>query len=731
MSSALKVVKRFQRVLGGLHVVPPDLSRSLQQHDDIVLPMYSKCPQGFVPISSLSSHVNQEVSVIGVVTDFLPPARFKGPDWTCNFRLADETTYDDGVKIRYFRPMESELPQVEANGDVVILQKVKITEWSGMIVGLSSRNTLWTVCPATSIPEKVPTGRIKLKCIQGKGSSPPTEEQMRSAIELCNSRDRTLSSTSQATTDPSSTNPTQPSVANRSTADIPSSITGRQDKFALVKDVKDQMFCDLVGQVIKTFPSNGVVELYITDYTSNGLLYNYPWGHNDDETSALPKWRGPLGKHTLTVSLFPPHSYYAQSNVVEDQYVFLRNTRIKYSQTGKLEGTLHTDRRYPDRVDITIIRDTNDDRVKDLLRRKLEYTKQFSRQKDAFVSLNQGQKRKQAEEPKLSKHQARKKRKKQREEEASKKKQQLTASDDDEEEDKENSDPYRVRITPNVKERQSNAASSPPPRKPPNKSTILNEHIRASDPDIPTRSLTSILSREAETTPEGLSTTLPFSNIKSRAAVRVVDFYPRVLANFAVRKRQASEFDVLSEFEGDSDSSSDDDERLPPDTDEEDNREKDDRNADRSETDDSGDEKPEWEWRFKLVLEDASVPSRSTEVNERMTLYVGGADAEFLLKLDACDLRRKPLQLAALGEKLFLLWGDLQEKMNAAIEGTDGEEGKGGVRSMPFVCCIKEYGIRSSRTPRDGGDGHGGGESEQEENHGWERRFRMFGTTIL
>ncbi|CAO1599215.1 hypothetical protein XANCAGTX0491_002951 [Xanthoria calcicola] len=699
--------------------------------------MYSKCPQGFVPISSLSSHVNQEVSVIGVVTDFLPPARFKGPDWTCNFRLADETTYDDGVKIRYFRPMETELPQVEANGDVIILQKVKITEWSGMIVGLSSRNTLWTVCPATSIPEKVPTGRIKLKCIQGKGSSPATEEQMRSAIELCNSRDRTSSSTSPTTIDPSSTNPTQPPIAIPSTAGIPSSITGRQDKFALLKDVKDHMFCDLVGQVIKSYPSNGIVELYITDYTSNGLLYNYAWGHDDDETSALPKWRGPLGKHTLTVSLFPPHSYYAQSNVVEDQYVFLRNTRIKYSQTGKLEGTLHTDRRYPDRVDITIIRDTNDDRVKDLLRRKLEYTKQFSREKDAFVSLNQGQKRKQAEEPKLSKHQARKKRKKQREEEASKKKQQITASDDDEEEDKENSDPYRICITPNVKDkghqldRHSNPANSPPSRKPSNKSTTLNENIRASYPDIPTRSLTSILSREACTTPEGLSTTLPFSNIKSRAAVRVVDFYPRVLADFAVRKRQASEFDVLSDFEGDSDSSSDDDEPLPPDTDEEDNREKDDRNADRSDTDDSGDEKPEWEWRFKLVLEDASVPSCSKEANERMTLYVGGADAEFLLKLDACDLRRKPLRLAALGEKLFLLWGDLQEKMNAAaIDGTDGEEGK-GVRTMPFVCCIKEYGIRSSRKPRDGDDGHGGGESEQEENHGWERRFRMFGTTIL
>lgn len=47
LSSVLKVVERFQRVLGGLHVVPPDLSRSLQQHDDIVLPHVFKMSARF------------------------------------------------------------------------------------------------------------------------------------------------------------------------------------------------------------------------------------------------------------------------------------------------------------------------------------------------------------------------------------------------------------------------------------------------------------------------------------------------------------------------------------------------------------------------------------------------------------------------------------------------------------------------------------------------------------
>ncbi|KAL8916755.1 MAG: hypothetical protein Q9172_006148 [Xanthocarpia lactea] len=682
---------------------------------------------------------------MGVVTDFLPAARLRGPDWTCNFRLADHTTFDDGIKIRYFRPMETDLPQVLGNGDVVLLHRIKISSWSGMTVGLSSRNTVWTVFPAASIPEKQPTGYTHLKFIKDKGSSAPTEEQMRYAIELCNCRDRGTVNNSSTDVTPATMNQTPTSVEAPSTAGTPSSFLGRREKFALVKDLQINMFYDLVGQVVKIYPSNGVVELYITDYTSNNLLFSYKWGHGDDESSALPKWRGPLGQNTLTVSLFPPHSYYAQSNVEEDQYVFLRNTRIKYSNNLKMEGSLHTDRVNPDRVDITIIKDMNDNRVKDLLRRKLEYTKQWSREKDAFVSLAQGQKRKQNEEPKLSKGQARKRRKQQREEEARKKEQQ-PASSEDEEKDKENTEPFRVRITPNVKSHgyqhnhHSTPASSPPPREPPSKSTSLNKSVRASNQDIPTRSLASILNHETFTIPKGASFALPFHNIRSRAAVRVVDFYPRDIADFAVKKKPRSEYDVLSDYEGDSDSSDDDDDKpkLPPDTDEEDGG-KDDQSA-QSDIDDSDQEKSNWEWRFTLVLEDASAPTNPREPNERMTLYVGDADAEFLLKLNACDLRRKPLRLAALGEKLFLLWGDLEERMKVADEREDVDGGK-GVRSRPFLCCIKEYGVRSLRRPRrpsvirdngeSGSDDRVGVDVEHEENWGWERRFRMFGTTIL
>lgn len=50
-----------------------------------------------------------------------------------------------------------------------------------------------------------------------------------------------------------------------------------------------------------------------------------------------------------------------------------------------------------------------------------------------------------------------------------------------------------------------------------------------------------------------------------------------------------------------------------------------------------------------------------------------------------------------------------------------------------FRCCVKEYGVRRRVVVREGGEGEGEGEEgevEREGGVGWERRWRMFGTTI-
>lgn len=124
-----------------------------------------------------------------------------------------------------------------------------------------------------------------------------------------------------------------------------------------------------------------------------------------------------------------------------------------------------------------------------------------------------------------------------------------------------------------------------------------------------------------------------------------------------------------------------------------------------------------------------------------MTVYVAEKDADFLLKLDAENLHNNPQALAALREKLFLLWGDLEERKTAdALEQKQARKAMGPIewngqgrtecgeppRRKAFQCCLKEYGVRSRRR-----DVREGGDESREEDLSWERRWRMFGTTII
>lgn len=92
-----------------------------------------------------------------------------------------------------------------------------------------------------------------------------------------------------------------------------------------------------------------------------------------------------------------------------------------------------------------------------------------------------------------------------------------------------------------------------------------------------------------------------------RTTVRIIDFWPSDLADFAVRCRRRSEFDVLSENEDDD--TTDD------------------------QSDGSEEEERGWEWRFGLVLEDAM--GSKNEKKDTMTVYVADKDADFLLRLSA------------------------------------------------------------------------------------------------
>ena len=108
-------------------------------------------------------------------------------------------------------------------------------------------------------------------------------------------------------------------------------------------------------------------------------------------------------------------------------------------------------------------------------------------------------------------------------------------------------------------------------------------------------------------TPLGIERKLPFINAKYRSQVRVVDFYPQTLEDFARRSDDLGHTDV--EQSGSED-------------------------ADFVETNGRNEEK--WKWAFYLLVEDgkqANVANQPSQLN----LLVGGSDADYLLKLDATE----------------------------------------------------------------------------------------------
>lgn len=159
----------------------------------------------------------------------------------------------------------------------------------------------------------------------------------------------------------------------------------------MIKNCSANQFVDLIVHVVKTFQESSVFQLYVTDYTSNDRLYDRlePSDLEDGENegtlgdefgylgrpSGRRRWRGPWGKMTLQVALWEPHGQWASQHVKENSYVYLKNVRIKETKISKqLEGAVHTDRIYPQKINIEIIKeDSKDSRFLALKKRKEEY----------------------------------------------------------------------------------------------------------------------------------------------------------------------------------------------------------------------------------------------------------------------------------------------------------------------------------------------------------------------
>jgi hypothetical protein len=383
----------------------------------------------------------------------------------------------------------------------------------------------------------------------------------------------------------------------------------RKDKFSLVKDLSTGTFVDLVVHVVKTFPEDSMFQLYVTDYTVNKELFHrekQPYNENNDGTQGIPgdelnympprlakrEWTGPTGQRTLQVALWYPHGDFAREHIEVDSYVALSNVHIKLGHHGKLEGIIHQDKLYPDKICIRLLDDDDNDnpRFIELKKRKREYWTTNRPNKRQLLEGESGAS-------------SRKKAKKKRKEQQKNRKQQPPKLEDG-----------QIVITDSLDTKiyETNGHSM---------GQSLSSYfcyrwltalaVRSRYPDIECRSISSILSNVAHhiSLSTGIRWQLPFQNLCYRTTVRVVDFFPPRIEDFAVR--YISRSGMQSAFE----SGSDEDLEMAA-----------------SQSPNSR-FRIKWEWRFCLLVEDAKIISGRPA--ERIKLFISGEDAEHLLRLDA------------------------------------------------------------------------------------------------
>lgn len=445
------------------------------------------------------------------------------------------------------------------------------------------------------------------------------------------------------------------------------------NKFGLIGDANINKFYDLLVEVVRFYPGDfDVCELYVTDYTSHKFLYDYPAPEEEHELGRDGDTYGYMDYHKQQKRRWPgPYGQMALRVEVHQPHASFVKEKVK-------EG------------DWVILRNL---RVKLSNANKMEGNMWPDQRYPSKVLIELPQKGKFEETTALL----------ERKEKYWKGKKRVLSDDEDDDQPKVNAKKQRKKQKEKEKKRAKAAAAAGIDIEKYGVSDVevaVSKYVRCANLDIGLSTLTQIMDTpRVWKTPAGEEVGLPFTVQKRRAKVRVVDFYPDSLvdlAKFGPASQSSEEIGSDIEMGGTAD-------ELTPGT--------------------------GWEWNFFLLVEDAKPPLRLPEGEEppRLWLHVANRDAQYLLKMDATDLKADGAALGQLKEKLFLLWGNLEELKSGTAEiaepSTDDNQ---DVQKMmlpsnqPFECCIREFGHEVSE--EDEGD---------ETPMGHIRLYEMFETTIL
>ncbi|KAI0400564.1 hypothetical protein F4802DRAFT_619750 [Xylaria palmicola] len=654
-------------------------------------------PSGYTSIRDILDggvSTGRLVSVIGLVKDYRVPIPTKGTDHKCAITIYDRSTeYDPfGIAVTIFRP-QAEMPNPTA-GDVLVINSARVQSYResiSLVTNKTTRSSIHTFA-ASSIPRPPLSAGGALTSSFGGRKLGKEEHEYISWFYHYTSKEPL------------------PDVAEFQ--QLVDQSARRKDKFCRLKDVFDRKFCDVIVNVVKApFDEMDRTSLWVSDYTENDSFYKFSWngakqleGHDGDPHShfkggmdSATQWPGPFGKRSIQVTCFGLQAPLVKAEVQLDDWIRIRNLRIKLGRNGlNLEGALEDRNSSQQLVDILRCDGEEcDPCLKEAIQRKKEYEKLKKQQLQSILANESrdgaGPKREANDNKKLMSG-SKKRRKEQREEQ-------------------------REFVWKRAEEQDRQAEDR----------LGLNSLIKCESHGQPLTSLPSIIAPVLyKTTVNGEEAllTLPFTCAKYRTNVRVVDFRPRKLEHFATW-RKSTEFDALSDYSSDSDSGSADDYRGSP-------------------VPSKG--KIIWGWRFALHLEDADPKAKG----KKHTLWavVDDIEGQQLTNMDACDLRNNAGALHTLRERLFKLWGNLEEAKsqeqqrqitnlrrvaanqpppssppNERASGAGNDDRAGiSLSNKPFACCIRQYGVRIPESDplwADAGEGYR-----------WVRTFGLFGTKI-
>lgn len=307
-------------------------------------------------------------------------------------------------------------PQQITVGDIVLIRNIKTNLFSGTKQLLSSRRTQMLFFSSALIPNPAFVAAhisedqrsIAYTTCPGMIAIPPSAKEQEYVIKLRAWAQEQRHVLPQPRAHMPASRKAAPAAQGNAPVNAPTGpanlARAQHDKFSLLKDARADKYYDLVGEVRKSYDSRNCIELYISDYTDNSLLFDYKdkvddttEGRDGDPNGYITSvgkhaWPGPFGKMTIQITLWEPHADFARNNIKEGDIVYIRNALCRF-RNSFLQAGLHEDKKYHEEVNIRKLGNSNP-LAKNVINRREQYY--LARDKVVPQPMSNAQKKKQA-----------------------------------------------------------------------------------------------------------------------------------------------------------------------------------------------------------------------------------------------------------------------------------------------------------------------------------------------